>query len=197
VRIKTSARLPVVQDDSYRGSGRVLVLGLGNILCKDEGIGARIAQKLQEMTLPWNIEVMDGGTAGLDVLLSVIDVDKLVVIDALRAGKKPGTIYKACLKIDEKDKITQIFGQEEHLKMSLHQVGLFEAFGIAEKIGCAPREIVIIGVEPGEIDYGLELTEQVRQKLPKIIEKVLEEIRQKTEDRRQKSEDKGQKTGDK
>jgi len=184
--MQTKSDLIARSGNNYgRGKG-VLVLGVGNILCRDEGVGARIAQKLQEMTLPSNIEVMDGGTAGLDVLLSAIEgvdstgsprVDKLVVIDALRAGREPGTIYKAHLNIEEKDRITQIFSDEGRSKISLHQVGLFEAIGIAEKLGCAPREIVIIGVEPGEIDYGLELTEQIERKLPEIIEKVLEEIK--------------------
>ena len=164
--------------NNYRRGIRILVLGVGNILCRDEGVGVRIAERLQQEPLPGNVEVMDGGTAGLDVLLSAIEeVDKLIVIDALRAGKEPGTIYKAHLKIKEKDRIMQVFSDGGRSKISLHQVGLFEALGIAEKLGCAPGEIVIIGVEPGEVDYGLELTEQVRRKLPEIIEKVLEEIK--------------------
>jgi hydrogenase maturation protease len=164
---------------------RVAVLGVGNILCRDEGIGVRVVERLQQEHLPTNVEVMDCGTAGLDVVLSIIEgvdstgsprVNKLIVIDALKAGKKAGTIYKAHLNIEEKDRITQLFSDEDRSKISLHQVGLFEALGIAEKFGCAPREIVIIGVEPAKVDCGLELTEQVRRKLPEIIEKVLEEI---------------------
>lgn len=174
---QTTDYRPQTTDRRPKG-GRVVVLGVGNILCKDEGIGVRIAQKLQEMMLSLNIEVIDGGTAGVDVLLSVIEgIDKLIVVDALRAGKEPGTIYKAHLNIEEKDKVMQVFSDEGRSKVSLHQVGLFDAISIAEKIGCAPREIVIIGIEPAEVGYGLELTEQVGQKLPEIIEKVIEEIK--------------------
>ncbi len=166
--VKTGENLTVTE--------RVLVLGLGNILLRDEGIGVHIARQLQKQELPGNIEVIDGGTAGMDMLLSQKDLDKLVVVDATRAGKKPGTIYKARLKAGEIDKLTRLFSQGEDLKISSHQFGLIDALAAAEKLNCAPREIVIIGVEPKEINYGLELTEQVRQKIPKIVKMVLEEF---------------------
>jgi len=95
----------------------------------------------------------------------------------LKAGKKPGTIYKLKLKAEEKDKLTQIFSREKQSKISLHQVGLLDALSVAEKINRAPEEIVIIGVEPGEVSCGLELTEQVRQRVPEVIRQVLEEIK--------------------
>jgi len=153
-----------------------LVLGLGNILLKDEGVGVHVAGELQKQNLPANVEVIDGGTAGLDILLAQEGLDKLVVIDATRAGRKPGTIYKARLKAGEMDKLTRIFGQDKDSKISSHQVGLIDALSAAEKMSCAPREIVIIGVEPKEINCGLELTEQVKQRVPKIVNMVLEEF---------------------
>jgi len=152
----------------------ILVLGLGNILLKDEGIGVHIAQKLQRVALPYNVEVIDGGTAGFDVLLSAQDVKRLVVIDALRAGKESGTIYKARLKIEECDKLEQIFSGGS--KISLHQTGLIDALAASRKMNGALEEIVIIGVEPESTDLGLELTEQVKQKVPEIINIALKEI---------------------
>ena len=155
-------------------SGRVLVLGLGNILLKDEGVGVHIAQRLQELALADNVEVIDGGTASLDVLLLVPGIEKLVVIDALRAGKEAGTIYKARLKTEEQDRLEQIFSGDS--KISLHQTGLVDALTIAERMNCAPKEIAIIGIEPKEIDCGLELTDEVKQGIPEIINTVLKEI---------------------
>ena len=128
------------------------------------------------LALPGNVEVIDGGTAGLDMLLSQESLGKLVVVDATRAGKKAGTIYKARLKAGEIDKLTRIFSRDEDLKISSHQFGLIDALAAAEKMNCAPREIVIIGVEPKEINYGLELTEQVRRRIPEIVNTVLEEF---------------------
>ncbi len=169
----------IVDSDITKGAvrdcsaGRILVLGLGNILLKDEGIGVHVAQKLQQMTLPYNVEVIDGGTAGLDVLLLARGVERLVVIDALRAGKETGTIYKAQLKLEECDKLEQILSDGN--KISLHQAGLIDALAAVRKMDYAPKEIVIIGVEPEKIDWGLELTDKVRQRLAEIIDMVIKE----------------------
>jgi len=173
MRIKTDASL-VMSSEKSCSTGRILVLGLGNILLKDEGVGVHIAQMLQELALPHNVEVVDGGTASLDVLLLAPGIEKLVVIDALRAGKEAGTIYKARLKSEERDKLEQIFSSDS--RISLHQVGLIDALAIAERMNCAPKEIAIIGIEPKKIDCGLELTDDVKQKIPEIINTVLKEI---------------------
>ena len=173
MQVKTDASLVMSSEKSY-GTGRILVLGLGNILLKDEGVGVHIAQMLQELALPHNVEVVDGGTASLDVLLLVPGIEKLIVIDALRAGKEAGTIYKARLKSEERDKLEQIFSSGS--RISLHQVGLIDALAIAERMNCAPKEIAIIGIEPKKIDCGLELTDDVKQKIPEIINTVLKEI---------------------
>ena len=156
---------------------KVLVLGLGNMLLKDEGIGVHVAQQLQKQKLPDNVEVIDGGTAGLDILLRQQGVYKLVVIDAMKAGKRAGTIYKARFKAEDKDKLNRLFREDKESKISSHQLGLIEALAAVEKMNCAPKEIVIIGVEPKQIDYSLELTEEVKQKVPAIINTVLEEIK--------------------
>lgn len=174
--VKTSTNLMVSPANSCGKGGRILVLGLGNILLKDEGLGVHVAKQLQALALPGNVEVIDGGTAGLDMLLSQKDLDKLVVIDATRGGKKPGTIYKARLKAGEIDKLTRIFGRDKDLKISSHQFGLIDALAAAQMCNCSPREIVIIGIEPKEINYGLELTEPVRQKIPEVVNMVLEEF---------------------
>jgi len=158
------------------GSRRILVLGLGNILLRDEGVGSRVAQVLQEKSLPADVEIIDGGTAALDALLLAQRAEKLIVIDALRAGATPGTIYRAKFRAGEKDKLAEILGGQGVSRISLHQVGLIDALAIAEKLNSVPEEIVIIGVEPGKVDWGLELTEQVAQKLPEIINTVVKEI---------------------
>jgi hydrogenase maturation protease len=156
---------------------KVLILGLGNMLLKDEGIGVHVAQRLQEQSLPSSIEVIDGGTASLDVLLPARNAEKLVVIDAMRAGGKPGTIYKIQLKAEGIDKLPEIFSWQESSKISLHQIGLVDALAAADRMNCAPKQIIIIGVEPAELDYGLELTNEVSRKVPEIIEMVLKEIK--------------------
>lgn len=160
-------------------SGRVLVLGLGNILLKDEGVGVHIAQRLQELALADNVKVIDGGTASLDVVLLAPGIEKLVVIDALRAGKKAGTIYKARLKTEPRTNFAKKLASFAKLvrgRISLHQTSLIDALTIAERMNCAPKEITIIGIEPKEIYCGLELTDEVKQRIPEIINTVLKEI---------------------
>ena len=156
----------------YISSKRVLILGVGNILLRDEGIGVHIVNQLQKYDLPSNVEVIDGGTAGLDILLLQEGSYKLVVIDAIRNNKEPGTIYKT--KYLAPQFIAGFSAGQS--QVSLHQFGLVESLAAAEKMNCAPEEIVVIGVEPGEVNLGLELTEEVARSIPKVIEQVLEEI---------------------
>ena len=113
---------------------RVLVLGLGNILLKDEGVGVHVIRNLQELALPENVEVIDGGTAGLDMLLSEEGSYKLIVIDATKAGGKPGTIYKAKVNSGDIDKLLQVFEREQDLKVSSHQFGLIESLAAAQSL---------------------------------------------------------------
>ncbi|UCF43450.1 MAG: HyaD/HybD family hydrogenase maturation endopeptidase [Planctomycetota bacterium] len=176
MQIKTGTSLVAGAEKNRSGSRRILILGVGNILLRDEGIGVHAAKELQKQNLPANVEVIDGGTMGLDVLSLAAGVDKLVIVDALRSGRKPGAIYKIYLNTEQGDGIRQLFRQEKQSKISLHQVGLLDGLSLAERINRLPEEIVIIGVEPGVVDYGLELTEQVERKVQEIIKKVLEEI---------------------
>jgi len=151
------------------------VLGLGNILLKDDGIGVRVVEQLQDQDLPENVEIVDGGTASLDILLPADGIEKLIVIDAMRAGREPGSIYKAGFKGTERKKLQDHFELDN--KISLHQVGLLDALTLAEKTNCLPKEIVIFGVEPEDISCGMELTEALKGRLLEIVNKVLEEIR--------------------
>jgi hydrogenase maturation protease len=156
---------------------QVLVLGLGNILLKDEGVGVHVVRYLAEHNLPDNVEIIDGGTAGLDLLLTRHRPYKLILIDATRTGQKPATICKMRLRANEIDDWTHGLRQEQPARISLHQVGLVDALAAAQKLGCAPAELVIIGVEPEKIDYGLQLTEKISRRIPQIIQTVLEEIK--------------------
>ena len=175
--IASSVLCPMAEPDMPKAdrSRRILILGLGNILLRDEGVGSRVAALLQEKSMPADVEVVDGGTAALDVLLLAQGATKLIVIDALKAGGKPGTIYRAKFQAGERDKLAEILAGQGDSKISLHQIGLIDALAVAGRLNCVPEEIVIIGVEPGEVDWGLELTDQVAQKLPEIINIVLKE----------------------
>lgn len=143
-------------------------MGMGNLLLKDEGVGVHVICALKEKNdLPENVELVDAGTAALDVLQMLSDVDKLIVIDAVKGGCEPGTLYKF--------KPSDIRSANRTIT-SLHQLGLIEALSIVERLGKALNDVTIIGIEPKEIEIGLELSSEIAEKIPKIIQLVREMI---------------------
>jgi hydrogenase maturation protease len=145
-----------------------LVLGLGNILLRDEGVGVRVVQALEQAPLPPGVELLDGGTAGIDLLDALADRRKLVVIDALDGDLAPGTVLR--LAPDE-------LAPREAPGVSLHDLGLLETLVLARHLNAAPREVVIIGVKPGSVECGLELSAEIRRLVPRIVELVMAELR--------------------
>ncbi|MCK5188148.1 MAG: hydrogenase maturation protease, partial [Deltaproteobacteria bacterium] len=101
---------------------KILILGLGNILLGDEGVGVRIAQQLSSQSLPDEIEVIDGGTAGYELLNLLEGRDKVIIVDAVKTEDKPGSVYKMDLSVLQEDTTMQL---------SLHQFGLKNVFKMA------------------------------------------------------------------
>lgn len=147
---------------------QILVLGVGNILLRDEGIGVRIIEKLSEEYLfSPNVELMDGGTLGIKLLDPISRVDHLIVVDAVQNGQPPGTLYR-------------LLGEEVRkavsFKNSLHQMDLVETLAYAEILGKSPTT-VIIGIEPADISpWSTELTETVQARISEMSREVLKEI---------------------
>ena len=144
-----------------------LVLGVGNILLRDEGVGVRAVEVLGKTDLPDGVEALDGGTLGIDLVDLIAGRERLIVIDTVRAGGPPGTIYR--LSVDD-------LLHPDVPNLSLHQTGLLEALQMAEHLGCAPRDVLIFGIEPRAIHYGLELSEDIAAVVPKVIALVLAEV---------------------
>ena len=147
--------------------GKTLILGVGNLLLQDEGVGVHAIQALAKLAWPEQVNLQEGATAGLDLLYLVEGYARLIVIDAVRAGGKPGTLYRFTP--------ADVIAQRPALT-SLHQVGLLDALALARELGQAPAQVVIIGVEPKSMAWGMELSPEVQAALPQIIERVREEI---------------------
>ena len=147
---------------------RVAVVGVGNVLLKDEGIGVHVARALRETvgTERTDIDIIDGGTSP-DVVLLLEGVRKLILVDAVKEGGRPGSIYRF-----HPDDIVS----EEKYIISVHQIGLLDSLRMLEYSGFKPDSIVIIGVEPKEIDWGLELSTELNEKLPQIVKVVMAEV---------------------
>lgn len=140
------------------------VLGIGNVLLKDEGIGCHVVHALDGLSLP-DVETIDGGTCP-DVLELVEDVDKLVIVDAVMGGGMPGQIYR--FRPEEVELEWKPF-------LSLHDTSLIDSLKLMQ-LRHGIGEAVIIGIEPKELDWGLELSPDLQKKMPQIIDAVLEEL---------------------
>ena len=140
------------------------VVGIGNVLLRDEGIGCHVAHALEEIPLP-DVKIIDGGTCP-DVLQFIEGADKLVIVDAVKGGGAPGQIYRFRL-----EDITL----EQRPFLSLHDVGLVDSLMLMQ-FWRKTREAVIIGVEPREINWGLELSPELQEKMPQIIDAILAEL---------------------
>lgn len=146
----------------------VLVLGIGNLVMSDDGVGVLVAQRLQlGYRFPDNVEIMDGGTLGLDLLPKLENITNLIMIDAVETGQKAGTCVRLC-------------GQELPIaletKVSPHQMGLKDLLAVSELMGHSPKEMVLIGVQPGSIEMEIGLTAEVEAKLETLVSNVLTEL---------------------
>lgn len=145
-----------------------LVLGLGNILLGDEGVGIRVVERLQQLyDLPDELQVLDGGTLGLDLLPYVEDADQLLVVDALELGAEPGTVARL-----EGHQVPAFLG----VKVSPHQVGLADLMAVTRLRGKFPRELVLWGVQPEVIAVGIELSSTVAAQVDNLAEKAAAEL---------------------
>ena len=145
----------------------VLVLSIGNILLRDEGLGAAVIEALSGMELPDGVELLDGGTGGADLLDIICDRKKLVVIDAIGAGLPSGSIVRLTA-----DDLQANPGQIR----SLHDFGLIETLAMAKHLGCAPEEVVVVGVEPKDLSVGIGVSEAISSVMPRIKQTVLNEL---------------------
>lgn len=146
----------------------VLVLGVGNILLQDEGVGVHVAQEIMKLDLPDHVEVIDGGTAGYDLVALVDGREKVIVIDAIMSETDPpGTLYRM-----SPENLQPTFQG----KTSIHQFEFLDVLGMTYLTGTVP-ETVIFGVVPKEFEsFGMELTPEIRALVPRLIELVLEEL---------------------
>jgi len=149
-----------------KSTPRIVVIGVGNLLLKDEGIGIHTIKVLQEINLPPDIELVDGGTSP-DLIAYTRVGDKIIIIDAAKAGGEPGSVYR----FEPED-----LAAGKGTLTSAHEMGVAENLKLMTLTGNKPRETVIIGIEPKDIDWGTELSPEIQGKLPEIIKVVLREM---------------------
>ncbi|WP_462324219.1 NiFeSe hydrogenase maturation protease [Desulfoplanes sp.] len=148
----------------------LLVLGVGNLLLMDEGMGVYAVQELQkEEGWPLDrVDFIDGGTFTQDIFYLFQEYEKLLVLDVVRGGREPGTIYRH----KEKD----LRENDEH-PLSLHDIDLLDSLKMAELLGNKP-ELTVLGVEPLELyTWKMELTPPLQKVFPRYMDIVRREVR--------------------
>jgi hydrogenase maturation protease len=146
----------------------VLVLGLGNVVCTDDGAGVAAVHRLtREYELPEGVLALDGGTLGLSLLPLVDSADQVILVDAIRAEGPPGTLVRI-----EGDEVAPAVYE----RLSPHQIGVADLLAGASLLDRYPDRVVILGVVPESIELGLARTPAVEAAMPELVLLVVEEL---------------------
>jgi len=142
-------------------------MGIGNLLLGDEGVGIHLVRKLADLIHYENVKIIDAGTYSDFMSLLEKTPDKLIIVDAVKTDDKPGTVYR--FDINDVDLQAQpIF--------SSHDTSVSDSLRTMALLGTKPKSVVIIGVEPGVIDFASDLSPEIETAMPTVINVVIEEI---------------------
>lgn len=144
----------------------IIIIGIGNILQRDDGIGVHIIKQLEKENLPSTIELVDGGTSTLSMLGYFMDYKNIIVVDSLKGGLEAGTIYK--IKPEE-------IANYKKKNLSIHDVQILDVVKMANLAGSFPK-VTIFGIEPSEIFFSLEMTDIIKDKIPNVVKLIKDEI---------------------
>lgn len=145
--------------------GTIGVIGVGNRLMRDEGVGVEALRSLRQEGAE-GVECIEGGTDPWTAFSAAEGCSHLIVLDAVQGGREPGSLYR--MDIDEVDTGTTV--------MSLHGVTLFHLLQYEALVGNTFREVVLLGMEPVEVESGMGLSERCRQRLPELVRAARDEI---------------------
>jgi hydrogenase maturation protease len=150
-------------------SRRIIVLGLGNLIRSDDGVGIHAVHQLfRDRRIPENVELLDGGTLGLQLLPAIQEVTHLLVLDAINTGAAPGTIAR--FDISE---IEPLPGTP-----SVHQIGFADVLAALRLLEKFPQQMILLGVQPEQTGWGDKLSGPVQEALPALIEAAIDELHQ-------------------
>jgi hydrogenase maturation protease len=146
----------------------VLVLGMGNILLEDEGLGIRALQVLQKRyQIPGGVELLDGGTTGMGLLDEISRREHLLVLDAVQTGDPPGTLVEL-----RNDEVPVYFG----MRVTPHQLGLSDVLATLELTGEQPSGVTVLGLVPESLEMSLELSERIGAELDALVNAAVTEL---------------------
>jgi len=144
-----------------------LVLGLGNTLRGDDGLGPAVVDWLNQHGLPPGVKAVDGGTPGLEMVLTLADYPRVLIVDAADLHRAPGEWMRLSA------------GQvqpSDQARLSLHYAGLAEALALGAELNALPAELVIYGIQPEQVDWSPGLSPAAQAAVPAVGRAVLEDL---------------------
>jgi hydrogenase maturation protease len=147
----------------------ILILGIGNVLMTDDSLGIRVINELERrFRFPENVELLDGGTSGIELLSYIVNRDYLIIIDAIKSDFPPGTV----VRVEGEDVPARFM-----TRISPHQLGLSDLLAAATLTGELPKQMVLFGIEPKRVALGLEMTDEVKGSFEKLVSIVVDELK--------------------
>lgn len=148
----------------------ISILGLGNILMSDEGVGVHTVKEFEKRyEVPEFVEIIDGGAAGLDLIPFIEGREKVLMIDAVNFDREPGYIDTI-----ENDAIPVRLST----KASMHHLGLMDVLSIVKLSGNYPKDLCIIGIQPKSLELGLDMTPEIWDKKEALVKRVADKLRE-------------------
>jgi len=146
---------------------RTVVIGIGNTIHRDDGAGVHALRRLEaDPRLPDNVKLVDGGTRGLELLADVHGCARLLLLDAIDVGEKPGTVIRMTA-----NDLRGLPGGA-----SVHQLGLGDLLATLPLISDTPTEVVLLGIQPAETDWATDLSPAVEANLGELVEAAIEQL---------------------
>lgn len=148
---------------------KILVLGIGNLLLTDDGVGVHAVQTLQRENWPDNVTLLDGGTFTQDIFYLFKGYDRLLILDIVHAGREPGSLYR----LTEEQLV-----HNDSQRLSIHDIDLLDSLRMAGQLHGSRPEMIIVGMEPADYtNWSMELSPAVRERFPDFVELARREIR--------------------
>jgi hydrogenase maturation protease len=145
-----------------------VILGLGNSLRGDDGVGSAVIEWLEQQGLPGGVEAIDGGTAGLDIVSALMGHERAIIVDAANIGRAPGEWLRFTPDVARLN--------DNGATLSLHSAGLSEALALGAALNVLPPTIIIYGVQPQNLDWSPQLSDEVQAAVTEVGQAILREI---------------------
>ncbi len=149
---------------------RTLIVGIGNYIMTDDAAGIHAVEALRNAyQFPDGVELIDGGTKGIELLPYLEDADRMMLIDAVDMNDEPGTI-----KVIEEDKLKALMD----LKFSVHQIGIPDMLFALEFKGIKPPEMCLVGIQPKSLEMNTEMSEPINAAFGSLLDAIIERLAQ-------------------